>query len=161
MDLCARQLGGPAPGAVTDRLPLFGGDIASVEAFLAAPAEHTSPAPVPAAAVRALRELYGTVHHEVLALAADRPELAAPLAEGASTIGAQVVYAVRAEMARRLADVVLRRTELGTAGYPGDAATGAAARLAAAELGWTPERTRAEVRAVRAVYERMGALAGD
>ena len=37
-------------------------------------------------------------------------------------IGAQIVEAIRNEMAVTLEDVILRRTGLGSAGYPGDEA---------------------------------------
>ena len=55
---------------------------------------------------------------------------------------AEVVNAVRDEMATRLADVVFRRTDLATGGHPGEALA-EAADLAAQELGWD-ERRRAD-----------------
>ena len=154
VDLCQRHLAATArhaPPAGTDSLPLFGGDIQSLDAFWAERPEGGD-AGIPAAALHRLKELYGTEYHEVLSVARERPELARPLAEGVPVVGAQVVHAVREEMARHLTDVVLRRTELGTAGYPGDEVAEAAARLAGAELGWSPERERAELGALRAVY---------
>ena len=48
------------------------------------------------------------------------PEWAAPLSAGTPAIRAEVIHAVRAEMACTLSDAVLRRTTLGSAGYPGD-----------------------------------------
>jgi len=151
VDLCQGRLGGTVRRGGTSRTPVFGGDVASLDAFWAEPAGDGGRA-VGTAALRRVRELYGTASRDVLALAAADPELARPLAAGSPVIGAQVVYAARAEMARRLTDVVLRRTELGTADYPGDAAVEAAARLTARELGWTPERVRAEVAELRSAY---------
>jgi glycerol-3-phosphate dehydrogenase len=151
VDLCQRRLGLPARPGGTDWRPVHGGDVGSLDAFYAAAPEPAA-ANVPAPTLRRLRELYGTAYREVLAIAAARPALARPIAPGSDVIGAQVVHAVRVEMARRLGDIVLRRTEMGTAGYPGDAALDAAARLAGEELGWPPERVRAEVGAVRDVY---------
>jgi glycerol-3-phosphate dehydrogenase len=157
VDLCEHQLGRARhPGGTRER-PVFGGDIDSLDAFWAdaddsgGGAGRTLPPPV----LGRLKALYGTEHGDVLSLAADCPPLAQPLADGCTTIGAQVVHAARHEMARRLEDVVLRRTELGTAGHPGDAALEAAARIAAGELGWSAERTRAEVAAVRALYDEF------
>ena len=63
-----------------------------------------------------------------------------------SVLRAEVVHAVRDEMALTLADVALRRTDLATGGHPGDAALDDCAALAAAELGWDDGR-RAEERA--------------
>ena len=61
---------------------------------------------------------------------------------------AGVRHAIRAEMAQTLADVVFRRTALATAGDPGPEILGAAASAAGAELGWSPERERDELRQV-------------
>ena len=54
--------------------------------------------------------------------------------------GAQVVEAVRNEMALTLEDVVLRRTGLGSAGYPGDEAVLKLESILRDELGWTSAR---------------------
>ena len=51
-------------------------------------------------------------------------------------------------MARSLADVVFRRTELCTAGHPGEEALLASAALAGHELGWDAEKTRHELKVV-------------
>ena len=63
--------------------------------------------------------------------------------------GAEVVHAVREEMAVTLADVALRRTGLAASGWPGDAVVAAAARLVAREAGWDATRTAREVEALR------------
>jgi glycerol-3-phosphate dehydrogenase len=67
-------------------------------------------------------------------------------------LGAEVVHAVRHEMALKLADVVLRRTDLGSASHPGPVAIRAAAALMRKELNWSAEQTDAEVREVEALY---------
>jgi glycerol-3-phosphate dehydrogenase len=64
-------------------------------------------------------------------------------------IAAEVVHAVREEMAQTLADVVLRRTELGARGDASAAAIARCGELAARELGWSAERLAAECAAVR------------
>ena len=63
------------------------------------------------------------------------------------------MYAVRNEMAQKLADVVLRRTELGMLGHPGPDALRACAEIVAHELGWdstTVDRELAETEALLA-----------
>ena len=62
---------------------------------------------------------------------------------------AEVVHAVRREMAQRLDDVVLRRTELGTAGHPGDRPLKQCAEVMAGELGWNEAHTRNEIQRVK------------
>jgi glycerol-3-phosphate dehydrogenase len=63
-----------------------------------------------------------------------------------------IAHAVTNEMAQTLCDVVIRRTGLGAAGYPGDAIANDAAARVQQLLGWPEERKRAELEAVRAFY---------
>ncbi len=83
-------------------------------------------------------------YRAVLAAADGDASLLDTLPESA-TLRAEVVHAVRSEMARRLDDVVFRRTDLGTAGAPGEAALAAAAALMGDELGWDEARRREEI----------------
>ena len=57
-------------------------------------------------------------------------------------------------MALTLADAVLRRLDLGTAGPPPADELGAVARVMAAELGWDSGRERAERDALAGFYAR-------
>ncbi len=121
-----------------------------------AAATATTPVPGAGAAPTAgspfevrLASRYGALWPEVAAHAAGRPELALPLAEGTSVTGVEVVHAVRVEMALVLADVALRRTGLAAAGWPGEAAVAAAARLMGREAGWDATRTEREVALLR------------
>ena len=58
---------------------------------------------------------------------------------------AEILFAVRNEKVGTLADVVLRRTPLGSLGHPGTVALENVAELVAAELGWSRQRMTAEV----------------
>jgi glycerol-3-phosphate dehydrogenase len=69
------------------------------------------------------------------------------------TIRAEVLYAVREEMALHLSDVVLRRTDLGTVGHPGLAILTAAASIMAKELNWTKTDVASEISAVEDIYK--------
>jgi glycerol-3-phosphate dehydrogenase len=125
---------------------------------------------VPQESYAALAARYGYAAHEVLALAAERGELAQPIVAGQPDLLAEATLAARHEQARGVSDVLLRRTRLGllaarelTGGLdtdgaeaPGGAdapdgeplATGPVRRVAAVlarELGWSAERTRAEI----------------
>jgi len=79
-----------------------------------------------------------------------------PLVRGRPNVGAEVIHAIRAEMACSLEDVVVRRTELGAAGHPGEEITRAAAGIAAEELGWDNDRRDREIAAVEAFYRMAG-----
>jgi glycerol-3-phosphate dehydrogenase len=90
--------------------------------------------------------VYGSDAAGLAALAADRPELAAPLHPALPITGAQVVWAARNEMARTVDDVLARRTR--ALYLDSRAALGmapAAARLLAAELGRDEPWQRAQV----------------
>jgi len=97
---------------------------------------------------------HGTQAAAVLALVEERPVLGTPMAGGFPHIGAEVVVAVREEMAATLADVLLRRTRL--AHLLPDQGIGIAPRVAelmAEELGWAALARAAQV----AEYERAAA----
>jgi glycerol-3-phosphate dehydrogenase len=98
--------------------------------------------------VRYLAMNYGTEYSRVLDIARADKSLAVPLnADG--EIGAQVVYAIRYEMAKTLVDILMRRTGLGTLGDPGDAVVKKIARVAAKELKWNEARVKKEIAAAK------------
>ena len=69
---------------------------------------------VPDAAYPMLAGRYGYTAHEVLAVAAERGELAQPIvADGLPDLLAEAVHAARSEQARTVGDALLRRTRLG------------------------------------------------
>ena len=90
---------------------------------------------VPDAAYEQLAGRYGHLAHDVLAVAAERGELAQPVVEGTgrpTDLLAEVVYAARHEQARTVGDALLRRTRLGlTAARDVAAPDGLAARRVA------------------------------
>jgi glycerol-3-phosphate dehydrogenase len=59
-------------------------------------------------------------------------------------------------MAQKLTDVVLRRTELGSAGHPGATAALACAESMASELGWNENRMKKEIEELRGIYQPVG-----
>jgi len=68
------------------------------------------------------------------------------------TLEAKTLEAIREEMAVTLADAVLRRLDLGSAGPPPGPDLDAVARTMAATLGWDAERERAERAALAKRY---------
>ena len=115
------------------------------------PAELPRVEGVPEASYAALAARYGHTAHDVLAIAAERGELAQPVVDDLPDLLAEAVFAARAEQAVTLGDVLLRRTRLALlAAHDVDAASPAAERVAravAAELGWDEARTAAELAA--------------
>lgn len=138
------RLGRPwiEPGSA--RLPLPGGSITDFNAFLKE-AKDSAAAPLSVAAMDHLAHNYGRETLDLLALGKAEPLLLAPLAPSTPVIGAEVAHAIRKEMAVTLADVVLRRTDLGTAGRPTPDALDACSRIMATECGWNESRRQSEL----------------
>ena len=140
VDAIAEKLGVSVADCKTDEEPTAGGDIGRVADFLAAQrAEHPD-----IATIDHLSRLYGTRLPNMLAEADNRPELRAPLG-AAGDIAAQIVFAVREEMAVRLSDVVMRRTCMGQVGAPSREVLETTSRIMARELGWSEERRTREI----------------
>jgi glycerol-3-phosphate dehydrogenase len=55
-------------------------------------------------------------------------------------------------MAQKLVDVIMRRTELGSCGHPGDAGLQKCADIVAAEMGWSRSRIDRELAEARALF---------
>jgi glycerol-3-phosphate dehydrogenase len=105
---------------------------------------------LPEGALEQLTFRYGYAARNVLAVAGERPELAAPIAEGRADLLAEAVIAARLEQARTVADVLLRRTRLGILAAPQLRDAGSVRAVAEAmgsELGWDRRRTRREAEA--------------
>jgi len=112
------------------------------------PATVEAPAGVDREAVDQLAFRYGHAALQVLDLAAEDPELAAPVVPGRPDLMAEVVIACRQEQARSISDVLLRRTRLGitaASSLSGREAVEPLSRVMAAELGWDESRRLAEV----------------
>ena len=94
--------------------------------------------------VEFLVKMYGTEIDQVIKIAGEDEALKKPLnADG--EIAAQVVYAIRNEMALTLPDILFRRTGLGTLGHPGEDTLNVIARIAAKEAGWDEKRKSEEI----------------
>ncbi|HEY3043483.1 MAG TPA: glycerol-3-phosphate dehydrogenase/oxidase [Vicinamibacterales bacterium] len=142
----------------TATTPLPGGDIKDVATTIAE-ARRSCDFDLPNDAIPHLVAAYGSRHQEILAVCAGRPDLTSRLAEGSAVIGAELVWAAQHEMAVTLGDAVIRRTPLGALGYPGDMAVDRAADLVGGTLGWSHDRQRSEVAALRRFYSAIFALA--
>ena len=135
-------------GPYVAQLPVWGGDVERIEDYVA----RETAAPLPGVTARTVRRLithYGSRYRDVIEEAGGDTRRLAPIADGTDVTGAEVTFAVRREMAAKLADVVFRRTDLGSAGHPGEVALAAAAALVARDLGWDEARVASEIAEVR------------
>jgi glycerol-3-phosphate dehydrogenase len=156
VDFAVAKLGSPSRQCTSATTPLVGGAIEDVTRYTAdAQKRHASR--VGADAIQHLVDHYGTEIDAVLAITAPGVQPEARLSPDRECIEAEVVFAVVAEMAEHLDDVVFRRTGLGTIGHPGSAALERSASIMAALLGWTVERTRREVERTEALFPTAAA----
>jgi glycerol-3-phosphate dehydrogenase len=143
VDRVARRLGVARPSR-TGQLPLLGADgYGGMWRERPALAARFG---VPTGAVEHLLERYGTLTPEVLALAAADPALARPVAGAPEYLAAEISYAVRAEGALHLEDVLTRRTRISIeTPHRGEESARHAAELAGAGLGWSAADVDREV----------------
>jgi len=103
-----------------------------------------------------LARLYGAHLPQLLDLAHGRPELLRSIGP-TGEIAAQIVQAVRDEMAVTLKDVVLRRTGIGQLGPPASCVLNDVSRIMAAEIGWDEARRLAEIDALMPAFRTQTA----
>ena len=127
--------------------PVVGGDIESFETFLR-DIRGAGEGKISGDTLERLAKSYGTRHEDILS------EGTEPVVPGHPVLASEVRHAIREEMAFDLASVVLRRTELGTAGHPGLDVLEACASILQSELGWDDDRKRREVEALEDFYRR-------
>lgn len=151
VDAALRPLGIATPSN-THRLPLLGAaNWPAVQARAGAIARQQA---LPEATVALLLKRHGDQIDAVLALAdpslGGDPALARPLDGAPHYLAAELVQAVRAEGARSVIDVMVRRTHLSIELPDGGLALAPqVAGLLAPELGWTPAQTEAQLQAYR------------
>ncbi len=151
VDRVFKKFGRQPPRCRTHETPVHGGAISRFNEFVAEEMQRP-PHRLRAGMIKNLVWNYGAAYAEILKYAPTNPQAALPVTPDAEIIQAELLYNIREEMAQKLGDVIRRRTELGSAGYPGDAAVQNCATLMAAALGWSAEKTQQEIRDVKAIY---------
>lgn len=129
------------PASRSTPSPLYGGEIEQFEVFLHQ-ALQQRPQGLDPATMEELVYNYGSAYPAVLAY------LREPAATPFAVLRAQVRYGVQEEMAQTLEDIVLRRTELGSAGLPEAEVLQICAETLAQELSWSPTRIEQELQSI-------------
>jgi glycerol-3-phosphate dehydrogenase len=99
--------------------------------------------------------VYGGVALDVLALAGSEPPLDVALDAGRTVLAAEVVFAIRHEMARTLEDIVHRRLMIGLAADQGRPLYEMIAAIAASEFGWTDDERHTRLHALVAYSDSL------
>lgn len=145
VDEAAQDIPARVSPSITEKVPLLGADgyFALVNQTVQLAEEYG----LHPYRVKHLLDRYGSLIDEVMALAVDRPELRQPITAAPSYLKVEAVYAVSAEGALHLDDVLARRTRISIE-YPHRGAECAeeVARLIAPVLGWDDAETDREIR---------------
>lgn len=157
MDLACSKLGHrpSQPRPISSRTRLPGGDIPDYNGFLRE-ARKSAGESIPEGHIRRLAMNYGTGCQVLIDLCRTNSSMGPLPGNCPDIIGAEVVHAIRSEMAQTLSDVVFRRTDLGSACIPDEATLLACADLAAREAGWDAKRKGTEISRTLATAERPG-----
>ena len=150
------HLGAPSVRFSTRRdTNLYGCGYGDFERFVA-DAKLSRPAWLSDASLEHLIECHGDAFSPIVEQAEKEPRLREVLCKRSHTIAAEVIHAMREEMALTLSDVVLRRTPIGTLGWPGEAVVRRIGSLMARELCWDEAQTYEQIQQLHAEYERRG-----
>lgn len=157
VDLVFRKFGRKSPKSFTAWTPLHGGQIEHLDDFFTQHMKHR-PHGLREEIFRNLIYRYGSSYSDVLKYLDEDPGGSKNMRLGdkenpisSRIIKAEVIHAIRSEMAQRLADIVLRRTELSVANNPEAACLGECAAIMSEELGWDATRKYRELEEVNAV----------
>jgi glycerol-3-phosphate dehydrogenase len=144
VDAVGVELGESIDPSRTDQVPLLGAEGLSTARGRAQ--AHPAATRIGAGAVEHLLERYGALALVLLDAAAARPDLAEPIEGAPAYLLAEAWYAVAAEGALHLDDVLTRRTRISIeTADRGRAAAEPVARAMAELLGWSGRKVRREV----------------
>ncbi len=149
VDAAAKRMDQSVPGSVTEDIRIVGAE--GYQALRNGRERMAETSGLHVAVIDHLLGRYGSLIADVLALISDRPELAEPLPGASEYIGAEVVYAARAEAALHVEDVMARRTRMSFEVRDGGMeAVPTVAQLMAGELGWDDDTREHEIEVYRA-----------
>jgi glycerol-3-phosphate dehydrogenase len=142
VDIVCKKLGREIIPCLTHMTPLYGGEIGRYASFvLRAKKKLTG---LEDHIIENLCRNYGSRYLDVIA-ASEKKRSFRQVCEQFPDIEAQIVYAIRTEMAVSLTDVLFRRTGLCTLGNPGIDVIEKVADMMAGELKWKRARKSAEI----------------
>jgi glycerol-3-phosphate dehydrogenase len=151
VDLICRKLKRTFVSSQTAKTPIHGGDISNYGHYLAQ-AQASKPIWLSDESLKHLIQNYGTTYPAILAYRSESPVWGRTVSSTTPVLLAEIIHAVRTEMAQTLGDVIQRRTPLGVVGLPDVASILRCADLMTAELNWTPQKRFQEIRATCAAY---------
>lgn len=134
----------------TENRKVFGGNIDRFDEFKQKTLTEWKQR-LPEAVLNQMAINYGSEISRVLKYGEENSDYLNPI-PGTSVLPAEIIHAVREEMALHLSDALWRRTELGSAGNPGEEVLQMVAKLMGKELSWDKNRIAEEVAAAKSIY---------
>ncbi len=143
-----RKMGKSFKKSRTVEFPLEGGVMESFTVFCEENMPKLIAAGIEQKAARHLLCNYGSSYKKILSYA----EFLRPLSGSDEVLEAEIVYAVKEEMALHLDDVVRRRTDLGSGERPKPETLTSCAALMGSLLNWSQEQQEAEIARCASLY---------
>lgn len=153
INLVCKKLGKNAPKSNTDRIPIYGGDFDNLAKLLSDGCRQYG-GRFGDDVIRNLVCNYGSRYTDIFKYS-DEKQIAVKEIEASKVLEAEIVHAVKEEMAQKLSDVVFRRTDLGTAGHPGNDALNTCTKIMAHELGWNEQKMKKELDEVITTFQNL------
>lgn len=151
IDLAVSKLDRKTKSCQTRHTPVNGGQIKDFNAFLRQARVETADV-LDAEVIEHLVYTYGSEYRELVQYIKEQPGLAEQIDLNSPVLKVEIVHALRHEMALTLADVIQRRTELGSTGLPSIAVLQKCADIMGNELSWSLERQMQEIDSVIQKY---------
>lgn len=151
IDLAVLKLKVKTKRCQTRLTPVNGGQIKDFNAFLKQARVETSDI-LDAETIEHLVYTYGSEYRNLVRYVKEQPNLAERINLNLPVIKAEIVHALRHEMALTLADIIQRRTELGSAGLPVMTTLQKCAEIMGNELSWSLEQQMQEIDSVIQKY---------
>lgn len=151
VDLVFKKLNLKPPKCKTEETSLYGGNIERFEDFTndAINNKHRS---LTKTVMRHLCYNYGSDFKDILSYEKEDAEWLNTLPGSDEVLKAEIIHAVREEMAQKLADVVLRRTDLGSAEIPNEECLKEVAQIMGEELNWNEYIIKQEIEELNDIY---------
>jgi len=154
VDLVLSKLNRTAPPCSTEETRLYGGSIERFKDFLEGNIQ-SKPHDLDRSVMAHLSYNYGSRFTDILDYSAIDAAWLEKIPNSDEVLRAEVLHGVREEMALKLADIVFRRTDLGSAENPGPQALRACAEIMAQELGWDRARVEKEIDETNQLYRTV------
>ena len=157
VDMIVAKLGLPHKPCSTRSEPLFEGRIADMESFVLQKTKQYGDI-VRKEVIKNLIVNHGSDIDALMTHLRAGNGFFEKISPERETLAGEVDYAVREEMACTLADVIFRRTGMGTIGHPGEEVLLRVAEIMGETLGWTKDRIDREIETVNRNYQWVAAL---